>query len=116
MSELLNKAKACVGYLRLALPETGQHPGHTKDDRFRDWQKAAYDDPDFAYDGDYFAVYEECRDKDTNSLNNEQVRGCITFLLRQMRNQYAPYPCLTSGELLELLERWIELNDKEDAE
>ena len=26
------------------------------------------------------------------------------------------YPCLTSGELYRLLVRWIELNEKEDAE
>ena len=53
---------------------------------------------------------------DVNKLTDDQVRGCITFLLRQMRNQYAPYPCLASGELHQLLLRWIELNGKEDAE
>ena len=116
MSDLINKTKACAEFLQLALPATGQHPGHTKDDRFRDWEMAAYDDPTFLYDGDYFAVYDECCGKDTNTLNSEQVRACVTFLLRQMRNQYEPYPCLASGELLALLDRWIELSEKEDAE
>ena len=115
MSELLKKAKECEIFLSLVLPETGTHPGMDNDGRFRAWRKAAYDDPDFLYDGDYFACYEECRDMDVNSLNNEQVRGCITFLLRQMRNQYAPYPCLVSGELRRLLLRWIELNEEESA-
>ena len=116
MSDLMKKARACEVFLSLVLPETGKHPGNTNDDRFRAWQAAAYDDPDFLYDGDYFAIYDECRNKDANDLNDEQVRGCITFLLRQMRNQYAPYPCLTSGELYRLLVRWIELNEEEDAE
>ena len=115
MSELLKKAKDCAVYLGLVWPETGKHCGLTNDDRFLDWRRAVYNDPDFLYDGDYFAVYDECRGKDTNTLNSEQVRACITFLLRQMRNQYEPYPCLTSGELLALLDRWIELNEKEDA-
>ncbi len=116
MSDLLKKARECEIFLGLVLSETGKHPGDDSDDRFRAWRKAAYDDPDFLYEGDYFAVYDDCRDKDVTELTNDQVRGCITFLLRQMRNQYAPYPCLTSGELYQLLVRWIELNEKEDAE
>ena len=116
MSDLMKKAMECEIFLSLRLPETGKHPGLDNDDRFRAWRKAAYDDPDFLYDGDYIACYEECRDKDASELSNDQVRGCITFLLRQMRNQYAPYPCLVSGELYRLLLRWIELNEKEDAE
>ena len=114
MSDLLNKAKDCAVYLGLVLPATGAHCGLTNDDRFREWRKAAYDDPDFLYDGDYFAVYGDCRGKNPGELTEEQTRACITFLLRQMRNSYAPYPCLTSGELLGYLNRWIEL--KEEAE
>ncbi len=114
MSDLLNKTKACAEFLSLVLPETGKHSGLANDDRFRDWQKAVYDDPDFLFDGDFFAVYGECRGKDPQSLTGEQTRACVTFLLRQMRSAYAPYPCLTEGELLGLLAHWIEL--KEDAE
>ena len=115
MSELLQKAKECEIFLSLVLPETGKHPGIDSDDRFRAWRKAVYDDPDFLYDGDYIECYEGYRDKDVNELTNDQVRACITFLLRQMRNQYAPYPCLESGELHRLLVRWIELNEEESA-
>lgn len=55
-------------------------------------------------------------DKAPADMTDNEVRGCITFLLRQMRSQYAPYPCLISGELHGLLVRWIELNDKGEAE
>ena len=110
MSDLMKKARDCEIFLRLS--ETGKHPGIVNDDRFRAWRKAAYDDPGFLYGGDYISCYEECRDRDVNELTNEQVRGCITFLLRQMRNQYAPYPCLVSGQLHSLLLRWIGLNEK----
>ena len=116
MSDLLNRAKDCEMFLSLILPETGRHPGFTNDDRYHAWEQAVYDDPDFLYDGDYFECYAQCQEKEANTLTDEQVRGCITFLLRQMRNQYAPYPCLVSGELHDLLARWIELNEKEDAE
>ena len=116
MSDLMKKARECEIFLSLRLPETGKHPGLDNDDRFRAWRKAAYDDPDFLYDGDYIACYEKCREQAAGELTNDQVRACITFLLRQMRNQYAPYPCLVSGELHSLLLRWIELNEKEDAE
>ena len=113
MTELLKKAKECAVYLGLVWPETGGHCGLTDDSRFLDWRKAVYDDPDFLYEGDYFAVYEDCRGKDPAGLNEEQVRACITFLLRQMRCASAPYPCLTSGELLGFLNRWIEMKEEE---
>ena len=103
-------------FLSLMLPETGRHPGFTNDERYHAWEQAVYDDLDFLYEGDYFECYDECQGKAPNTLTNEQVRGCITFLLRQMRNQYAPYPCIVSGELHDLLTHWIELNEKEDAE
>ena len=90
MSDLLNKAKDCAVYLGLVLPVTGAHCGLTNDDRL------------------------DCRGENPGELTEEQTRACITFLLRQMRNSYAPYPCLTSGELLGYLNRWIEL--KEEAE
>ena len=115
MSDLLKKARDCEIFLSLILPETGKHPGLDNDDRFRTWRKAVYDDPDFLYDGDYIGSYEECRDKDASELTNDQARACITFLLRQMRNQYAPYPALVSGELHRVLLRWIELNEEENA-
>ena len=115
MSELKKKAMESENFLSLILPETGKHPGLDNDDRFRAWRKAAYEDPGFLYDGDYIACYEECRDKETSELTNDEVRCCITFLLRQMRNQYAPYPCLVSGELYRLLLRWIELKEEENA-
>ena len=115
MSDLLKKARDCEIFLSLILPETGKHPRLDNDDRFRAWRKAAYEDSDFLYDGDYITCYEECRDKDASELTNDQVRASITFLLRQMRNQYAPYPCLVSGELHKLLLRWIELNEEENA-
>lgn len=113
MNDLLSKAKECAVFLGLKLPETGNHSGLVNDDRFRDWRKAVYDDPDFLYDGDFFAVYGECREKDPGTLNEDQVRACVTFLLRQMRSAYAPYPCLVSGELLGFLNRWIELKEEE---
>ena len=116
MSDLMKKARECEIFLSLRLPETGKHPGLDNDDRFRAWRKVAYDDPDFMYEGDYIACYEKCREQAAGELTNDQVRACITFLLRQMRNQYTPYPCLVSGELHSLLLRWIELNEKEDAE
>ena len=112
MTDLLKKAKDCAVYLGLVLPETGAHCGLTNDSRFLDWRKAVYDDPDFLSDGDYFTVYGECRGKDPGSLNEEQVRACVTFLLRQMRSAGAPYPCLTSGELLGFLNRWIKLKEE----
>ena len=116
MRDLLKKAKDCEVFLRLMLPETGSHPGSTNDERYHAWEHTVYDDSDFLYEGDYFERYEQCRDKVPSDMTNDEVRGCITFLLRQMRNQYAPYPCLVSGELHDLLARWIELNDKENAE
>ena len=111
-SALLQKAKECVDFLSLALPETGKHPGHTKDDRWRAWQKAVYDDPEFLYDGDFIAVYEECREKPAAELSLDQLRACITFLLRQMRSQYEPYPCLTDGAMRALLQQWINLTEE----
>lgn len=111
MSDLLKKTKACAEYLNEKLPETGKHGGGTDDSRFREWGKAVYGDPDFLYEGDYFSVYAECRGRDPSSLDEERTRACVTFLLRQMRSAYAPYPCLTSGELLGLLNRWIELKE-----
>lgn len=116
MSDLLKKAKDCEVFLSLVPPEAGGHPGNTDDGRYRAWLRAVYDDPDFLYDGDYFECYERCRDKTPADMTDNEVRGCITFLLRQMRSQYAPYPCLISGELHGLLVRWIELNDKGEAE
>ncbi len=115
MSDLMKKARECEIFLSLVLPETGKHPGQDNDDRFRVWRKAAYDDPDFLYDGDYIACYEECRNMDTDELTKDQVRACITFLLRQMRNQNTPYPCLVSAELHRLLLRLIRLNDNDGA-
>ena len=67
-SILLQKTKDCVDFLRLILPSTGLHPGHTRDERWRAWLKAVYDDPGLLFDGDYFAAYEECREK---------LRGCF---------------------------------------
>ena len=49
-------------------------------------------------------------------LKDRGRKANIPFLLWQMRNQYAPYPGLVSGELHRMLLRWIELNEKEDAE
>ena len=66
MSDLMKKARECEIFLSLRLPETGKHPGLDNDDRFRAWRKVAYDDPDFMYEGDYIACYEECRDKDAS--------------------------------------------------
>ena len=115
MTGFIEKTVKCTDYLRLVFPSTGEHPGDGKDERYRDWLKAAYDEPAFLYDGDYFSVYEACREKTPETMTKSEVRGCVTFLLRQMRSQYAPYPCLTSGELLSLLDRWIELNQEADS-
>ena len=112
---LLQKTRECVDFLRLTLPSTGQHPGHTRDARWQDWLNAVYDDPGFLFNGDSFAVWQECRSKPADSLDTEQARACVTFLLRQMRNEFEPYPCLTDGELLALLNRWIELTEGENG-
>ncbi|MCR4883525.1 MAG: hypothetical protein K6A68_08145 [Clostridiales bacterium] len=116
MNGLLKAAKDCRDFLQTVNPKTGRHPGHTADERFRAWREAVYGDPDFLYEGNYFTCYESCRGKDAGVLSNDEVRGCITFLLRQMRCEYPPYPCLDSGELLALLDRWITLNDRPDKE
>ena len=114
MTGFIEKTLKCLDYLRLVFPMTGEHPGDGKDDRYREWLKAAYDEPGFLDEGDYFSVYESCREKAPGTLSKDEVRACVTFLIRQMRNQYAPYPCLAGGELLALLDRWIELNEEED--
>ena len=116
MSGLLKAAKSCREFLQTVNPQTGRHPGHTGDERYRAWRDAVYSDPDFLYEGNYFTCYDNCRGKDAGTLSNDEVRGCITFLLRQMRCEYPPYPCLDSGELLRLLDRWIELNDCHNEE
>lgn len=116
MNELIKKTRACMEYLGIINPQTGRHPGNTDDERFRDWREAVYSDPEFLYEGNYITCYWECRDKEIKTLTNDEVRGCITFLLRQMRCEYPPYPCLDSGELLAYLDRWIELNNHTDEE
>ena len=108
-TNLLWETRECADFLRLTVPETGRHPGHTRDERWKAWLKTVYEDSNFLYDGDFFAVYDECRDKLPGEMDKDQVRACITFLLRQMRQEYEPYSCLTSGELLALLNRWIDL-------
>ncbi len=113
MSDLMNKTKACLEFLAQVQPDTGKHSGQTDDRRFREWQKAVYDDPDFLYLGDFFTIYSECRGKAPNELSKEKARACITFLVRQMRFGYAPYPFLVEGELLGLLRRWTELEEKD---
>ena len=57
MSDLMKKARECEIFLSLILPETGKHPGMDTDERFRAWRKAAYEDQDFLYDGDYIGCY-----------------------------------------------------------
>ncbi len=109
---LLQKTRDCVDFLQLTLPSTGRHPGHARDDRWQAWLKAVYEDSGFLCSGDCFAVYQECRGKPVDSLGVDQVCACVTFLLRQMRNEYEPYPSLTDGELLALLNRWIELTEE----
>ena len=116
MNGLIRTAKECREFLHSVNPLTGRHPGTINDGRFHAWREAVYSDPGFLYDGDYFSCYDACRGKNPAVLSNNEVRGCITFLLRQMRCQYPPYPCLDSGELLALLDRWIELNDSPDEE
>lgn len=110
MTGFIEKTLKCLDYLRAVSYVKGEHSGDGKDDRYREWLKAAYEEPGFLDAKDYFSIYEACREKSPETLTNDEVRGCVTFLIRQMRNQYAPYPCLTDGELLGLLERWIQLN------
>ncbi len=87
----------------------------TKQPLWKEWLHEAYQDPDFLMTG-YFSVYEKCRDQAIDTLNLNEVRGCITFLLRQMRCEYPPYWCLTDGSLADLLMRWsVLVTWKEDV-
>ena len=52
----LEKTQLCADYLRSVLQDSGEKPADGKDSRFRDWHKAAYEEPDFLDTGDFFAV------------------------------------------------------------
>ena len=108
-SDFTRKTRLCADYLRSVLQDSRETPADAKDSRFRDWQTATYEESGFLDTGDFFAVYEKCRNKAPDMLTSNEVRGCVTFLLRQMRYEYPPYSCIENGELLALLERWLEL-------
>lgn len=112
-SEFLYKAEVCTDYLSSASLAERRNPAFTKDDAYREWQKAAYDEPAFLYDGDYLSLHSHCAGKDAANLSMEEVRASITFLLRQMRCEYAPYSCIVSGRLASLLTRYIALAKEE---
>ena len=112
MSDLTVKTRALVLYLRSAAEERLQDPALTQCHIFRDWLEAVYNAPSFLARTGYLACYSGCRGRNVRELNLEEVQGCITFLVRQMRNQYPPYSCIVSGEMKKLLERWLELTEE----
>lgn len=112
-SEFLSKTEVCAKYLSSASLAERKNPAFTRDDAYREWQMAAYDEPAFLYDGDYLSLYNHCAAKDAANLSMEEVRASITFLIRQMRCEYAPYSCIVSGRLASLLTRYIALAKEE---
>lgn len=107
--ELLNRSAILLADIENNLEESRNDPYFTKRDAWREWQSAAYADPGFLYDGDIFDVYADCRNRDTDTLTMNEVRGCLTFLIRQTRCEYPPYSCLCDGTLPKLLFRFIDL-------
>lgn len=107
------KLLACYNSLTPSQLKAG---GFTHKAEFIAWQSALYDDTGFLYDGDYFAVFDQCQSKDTFTLTMDETRACITFLIRQMRYEYEPYPCITDGTFFELLIHVLELTSKEGSD
>ena len=107
--DFLSKTEMCACYHSNASSMERKNPAFTKNDAYREWQSAAYNEPEFLYAGDYITLYKRCMRKDAAHLNVEEVRASITFLLRQMRCEYAPYSCIVSGRLAALMARYIEL-------
>lgn len=103
----------CVAILSSASQEVRRKTDLTQHEAFQAWRRAAYEEPGFLYDGDYIGMYRACREKRLEGLSLEEVRTCITFDLRQMRCEYAPYSCIVKGELASLLRRYLELTEVE---
>ena len=80
------------------------------DTRWEHWHDAAYDEPGFLYtEGNPFDIFDKCRGKDVKKLNIVMIRGCITALLREMRNGG-----IDKDTLIMLLERWLELAEQQE--
>ncbi len=105
--------QACVAVLSSASQEEREKTDLTRHEAFQAWRRAAYEESGFLYDGDYIGMYRACKEKRIEGLSMEEVRACITFDLRQMRCEYAPYSCIVRGELAALLRRYLELTEVE---
>ena len=109
MNILQKKTTALVKWLKQADESALTDPKFTQEKAFSEWLGAAYSDPMFLFDGDYFEMYDKCRDKAVGTLTMRETRGCLTFLIRQMRCAYVPYDCVLDGSLLAFLEHWLDL-------
>ncbi len=111
MSKPIHEAtQELIAFLQDAPKDILSNPSFTVLPVFRNWLSAAYDDPDFLVSRDYLTVFGECHDKPVETLTLLQVRSCITFLIRQMRCTFVPYPCIIDGSMVRLLNRWLEMN------
>lgn len=111
--ELMIKTEALADVLLNASDEELKNPGFDRQDCFTEWLALAYDDPDFFYEGDYIGVYQKCRCRNAQDLTLDEVRACVTFLIRQMRHEYAPYSCIRNRSLGNCLKRLYELTKEE---
>lgn len=107
MRSLTDLTRDCVEYLEAV--QGSEAPSLSSDPRYKAWHVAIYDDTaGFMFMGDFFGVYKRCREKDVATLTADEVRGCVTFLDRQMRHSGSD-ACLRNGELLKYLQRWLDI-------
>ena len=114
MTELKNASKAFLDFLHTADDAVKSDPAFTTQSALTRWLGAVYSADGFLYEDDYFDLFNRCREKPVSGLNLDETRGMLTFLIRQMRCSYVPYPCVLDGSLAALLEHWLELVKEEN--
>ena len=105
--ELIAATEELIVFLRKTPKDALNDPELTKAPAYTRWLSCAYNDPDFFMHRGYFTVYGKAKLQPIDTLSSLQVQAYITFLVRQMRFSYVPYPCIVDGLLLALLERWL---------